>query len=695
MIALDMQTVIISNSIIYATCFLAVAMLWVQARHHVKGLGFWVASYALGALGWLLTVLSGSISSWDVMFLANNLIPFGSILLFFGLQRFTGAKISPINKIILLTALGAFFYIDFHYTFVQPDLTAHDINTSAGLALTNLLSLSLLSWRTPPEIRNYATGTRIAFAALVLISIARILGLAVFPGTNGIIFGNFDILMVMIFGAAIVFLTYSLILMVNRLALDETRLAEQKAKQAVREWETTFNSISELVSIHDCESRLVMVNKAFADTFKIESEELIGRNCFGIVHGAACPITGCPHQETLTTKKSASREIWEPHLGRHLEVTTSPIFNIDGKIAGSVHIARDITQRLRMEALLRESERRYRVLFQNMLDGYAYCKMIYVDGLPKDFIYVDCNESFERLTGLKDVAGKKVSEVIPGIQETNPEIFEIYGRVAMTGYPESFETYLKSSGTWFSISVYSPLKEYFVSVFENITERKKAESRIRASLAEKELLLKEIHHRVKNNMQVISSLLQLQSNFINDREVALLFQESQNRIKSMSLVYNKLYQSRDLAKIDLKEYLTELVDNLVSSYRLSSGQVAVEIDVEDIPLGLDLAIPCGLIVNEVVVNSLKYAFKDGRSGLITIAVHPSGDGILKMEIADNGLGMPENPNMAKNPTLGKELIYMLVEQQLGGKITLNPGGGTGYTIMFKSDTAREEENGRE
>jgi len=125
---------------------------------------------------------------------------------------------------------------------------------------------------------------------------------------------------------------------------------------------------------------------------------------------------------------------------------------------------------------LRESEERRRSLFENMLDGYAYCKMLFDHGRPQDFVYVDVNPAFERLTGLKDVVGQKVSHVIPGIQDSNPELFEIYGRVATTGKPEKFETYVPSLGIWFSVSVFSPVKEYFAAVFENITERKKSEN---------------------------------------------------------------------------------------------------------------------------------------------------------------------------------------------------------------------------
>ncbi len=147
------------------------------------------------------------------------------------------------------------------------------------------------------------------------------------------------------------------------------------------------------------------------------------------------------------------------------------------KLRGSyMDLEKEIAERRQMEEVLRESEKRYHSLFEHMLDGFAYCKMLFDDhGRPEDFVYLDVNTSFARLTGLENVVGKKVTEIIPEIKESNPELFEIYGRVALTGQPEKFEIEIKPLEIWFSISVYSTGREYFVAVFDNITERKQAE----------------------------------------------------------------------------------------------------------------------------------------------------------------------------------------------------------------------------
>jgi diguanylate cyclase (GGDEF)-like protein/PAS domain S-box-containing protein len=169
------------------------------------------------------------------------------------------------------------------------------------------------------------------------------------------------------------------------------------------------------------------------------------------------------------------------------EVFVSSLKDADGKVIRFIGSAIDLTERKRADESKRETEERYRFLFENMLEGYAYCKMLYVQHMPEDFIYLDVNEKFRELTKLKDVVGKKVSEVIPGLQKSNPELFEVYGRVAKTGKPERLETFVPELGIWFSLSVYSPHSEHFVAVFDNITERKQAE----AVLADKEQQLLE------------------------------------------------------------------------------------------------------------------------------------------------------------------------------------------------------------
>jgi len=221
---------------------------------------------------------------------------------------------------------------------------------------------------------------------------------------------------------------------------------------------------------------------------------------------------------------------------------------------------------------------------------------------------------------------------------------------------------------------------------QDITDRKQAEERIKSSLKEKELLLKEIHHRVKNNMQVISSLLRLQVSAVKDVESRRILQEGQDRIKAMSLVYNKLYQSGNLADIDFGQYLKEMAIELIRSYAVKPSLITAAIEADPIRLNVDQAIPCGLIVNEILVNSLKYAFALEQKGNIWITVKKKNKTGIILKVGDNGKGIPEDIDIDKTRSMGLRLVKSLAERQLDGKLVLNRKHGTEFVIIFKANT---------
>jgi len=228
----------------------------------------------------------------------------------------------------------------------------------------------------------------------------------------------------------------------------------------------------------------------------------------------------------------------------------------------------------------------------------------------------------------------------------------------------------------------SSFSKVFVAIVD-ITGRKKAQEQINASLKEKEILLKEVNHRVKNNLQVISSLLNLQSKGIKDSADAEIFKECRNRVKSMVFIHEKLYKSKDFAHIDFSDYVRTLTNSLFHSYGVAAESLELLISVDDnISLGVDRAIPCGLIINELVSNSLKYAFSSGGSGRITIRVAYSGGEYL-LEVADNGRGFPAEVDFRNTQSLGMQLVITLVDQ-LNGSVVLDSLGGTGtkFTIRF-------------
>ena len=214
-----------------------------------------------------------------------------------------------------------------------------------------------------------------------------------------------------------------------------------------------------------------------------------------------------------------------------------------------------------------------------------------------------------------------------------------------------------------------------------IAERKRAEEQIKASLGEKEVLLKEIHHRVKNNLQVVSSMLFLQSRSIKEEETVEMFQESRNRVRSMALVHERLYQSPDLARIDFAEYARNLTSYLFRSYGVHSNVIQLKVNVDDVFLSIDTAVPCGLILNELVSNSLKHAFPDGREGEIRIELGSDDDNRFTLMFGDNGVGFPEDLDFRNTESLGLQLVNNLVHQ-LEGTIELDRSGGTAFKITF-------------
>ena len=211
----------------------------------------------------------------------------------------------------------------------------------------------------------------------------------------------------------------------------------------------------------------------------------------------------------------------------------------------------------------------------------------------------------------------------------------------------------------------------------------KEAAKTESSLQEKELLLREIHHRVKNNLQVISSLLSLQSRSSKDEQAIEMAKESQNRIKVMALIHEKLYRSKDFANVEFNDYIKNLVNDLFASYKVSSSRISLKMDIENISLGIDTAIPTGLIINELVTNCLKYAFSKDTEGEIRISLRSLEDGQNELIVSDNGVGIPENLDIKKAESLGLRMITNLTERSLHGKVNINRDNGTEFQIIFK------------
>ena len=245
---------------------------------------------------------------------------------------------------------------------------------------------------------------------------------------------------------------------------------------------------------------------------------------------------------------------------------------------------------------------------------------------------------------------------------------------------------LRKDGTEFPVEIsLSPIETeegpVVSAAIRDITGRRDVEDRLRASLREKEVLLKEIHHRVKNNLQIVSSMLNLQMGQIEDAHARDLFRESQARVRSIALFHEKLYQSKDLAMVDIAEYLRGLSVGLFATYGVAPDRVQLVSSLEDVPVGVDAAISCGLIVNELISNAIKHAFPGAQRGTVSLTLRAEGPEVL-LEVADDGVGFPEGLDHREPTTLGLRLVAILTEQ-IHGTLQLERSPGSRFRIRFR------------
>ncbi|MFH1942844.1 MAG: PAS domain S-box protein [bacterium] len=470
-------------------------------------------------------------------------------------------------------------------------------------------------------------------------------------------------------------------------------ITEQKrAEAALRESEERFRLSFENANIGMClvdlNGRLKRVNKQMCKIFGYSKEELERMTVNDIAHPEDIDIS------PTFIRKASSGEVENTefekryiHKQGHVVwglVTSSLVRDSEGTPQYFISHVQDITVRKQAEEALKESEEKYRNLVERANDGIV----IVQDGIVK---YINPR--------LAEMWNSSVEEIIgtPFIDHLSPDerptLVERYKqRMAGEDVPPVYEAVLRRKD---GSIVYSELnagvivyqgKPADLVMVRDITERIRAEEKIRASLEEKNVMLKEIHHRVRNNLQVIKSLLSLQSRYVKDTQALEMLKESQERIQSMAMVHEKLYESEDLARIDFVDYVTSLTRGLYRSHRVDPERIALKIKAaEAVPLGIDLAVPCGIVVNELVTNALKHAFPPSwkKKGLIQISLKSVGEDEVEVVVKDNGTGLPEGVDFHDADTLGFRLVKILVEDQLRGKLSVERDAGTKLQIKFK------------
>lgn len=463
--------------------------------------------------------------------------------------------------------------------------------------------------------------------------------------------------------------------------VSERRAAESRA----RHWESVFNKSSWAVAVMDpVDNRLNAVNPAFAAMHGLTVEDLIDRPLASV-----CAQESRAELPTHTQTANHSNTYTYESVHIRQDGTCFPckthmtaVKDANGKSELHTAIFEDITAHKRAEAAVQEQEARLRAIVDHAVDGII---TINERGTMESF-----NPAAERLFGYaaSEILGQNVKILMPEPYQSEHDNY--LARYKRTGEAKIIGigrevVGRRKDGTTFPLDlavseVRLGDRTLFTGITRDITERKQHETRLTASLGEKELLLKEIHHRVKNNLQIISSLLDLQSDHTQDREAQEMFKESRARVRSMALIHERLYRSRDLVRVPIAEYVEQLAQALYHSYRIANNDVVLHLDATMPPLPLDMAIPCGLILNELLSNCLKHGFKNAHHGWIRVTWRDDGLNNV-LTVADNGAGFPAGLNFSTASSFGLQLVNTLVEQ-LKGTIDLVQNGCTMVRITF-------------
>jgi len=457
--------------------------------------------------------------------------------------------------------------------------------------------------------------------------------------------------------------------------------AEAAAKSKAAELDRFFSHSLDLLCVADLDGCFRRLNPAWETTLGYSLEELVGRRFLDFVH---------PEDELATIETMAGLAQGTAVSGfvnryrardgsfRVLEWQSYPG---DGLLYAS---ARDVTHQWEAEKALRASEEKYAALFQFLPIGVSI-----TDAAGA---LIETNAESEHLLGLTrsqhldraydapdwDIVRPDGSPMPPAEFASVRALAErrTIGDVEMgVRRPDGHLAWLLVSATPI------PVEGYGVAIaYKDITDRVLTDRRIRESLREKESLLREIHHRVKNNMQVVSSLLDLQAQRIDDVAFKQVFLLAQGRVKAMALLHEKLYQTKDVANIDFADYLRDLADETMAAYGLEPPRIVCHTQSRGVRLGLDAAVPCGLVVNELLTNAFKHAFPFPRPGSVTIDLIEDSTRYV-LTVCDDGIGLPEGFDEKKSPTLGLQLVGVLARQLRGG-FTLTSDGGVRAEIVF-------------
>jgi PAS domain S-box-containing protein len=468
--------------------------------------------------------------------------------------------------------------------------------------------------------------------------------------------------------------------------INERRKVEEELRQSENKYRVLVENLPQKIFLKDKNSVYISCNENYAWDLGINPQGIAGKTDYDFFPKELADRYRVDDKRIMESRKT--EEIEEQYIQdgteSFIKTVKIPVKDEEGNITGVQGIFWDITGRKKAEEALRASEEKYRVVFETTGTSII---------IVEDDIISMVNTGFEKLSGYfkEEIEGRKswTEFIVKEDLERLKEYYRLYkidlGSVSDTYEFKACDRYGNIKDIFMRVALIPNTKKLVVSLLD-ITEHKQAEESLRISFKEKEILLREVHHRTKNNLQVILSLLDLQSLTIRGKKMMGGIKDIQNRIRSIALVHEKLYQSKDLSNVNLKNYIQEVTNALIKSYEGSKHRISLILDIDNIFISLDTITTCGLIVNELVSNSLKYAFPDNRKGKIKIALHATDGKEMELQISDDGIGLPEGLDFRNTKSLGLNLVRWLAEDQLGGEVGLKGKKGTDFLIKFKETT---------
>ena len=464
----------------------------------------------------------------------------------------------------------------------------------------------------------------------------------------------------------------------------ESQLKEQHKQLELQE--LAIDNLNDMVIVTKApkddplNSEIIFVNRAFEKFTGYEAEKVIGRNP-DFLHG---PKTSEKIKKKVNEQIKNRKSLREEFINYKkdgtpywVELDMSPFPTSESGFEYWVGINRDITQRKKAERKLEESEKRYRAFAELSFDA--------IFEIALDGTILDCNKRATELFGYdrSELVGMNTVQLMPEeYRESQPDIISD----SVTTGDEAWErTYKKKDGTYFPTEIHTKTYEIgdqkrLIAYVRDNTAHKKYENAIRKSLKEKETLLSEVHHRVKNNLAIISGLLEMQVFNTDDEQLLYKLQESQSRIQSIAMVHEKLYSSDSFSEIAIDDYINDLLGIVTDSMADFEKSVTIEKDMDSVTLAVGQAIPCGLLLNELITNSYKHAFENRDKGTIKICLSKEGKTIV-LSVQDNGVGLPDDFDIQNESSLGMTLVNTLVKQ-LEGELKVSSKQGSHFTITF-------------